>query len=144
MLKAARLSAIRFVQGVISDFDPDAGIGIDYVDWDAHADIKALPNTDLAGLAGFAITDQGNMTEVYFAVVISTYSDPNLLRMVDFTDRFFSAMRAGKRFEILDPADGSSLGWALFTTGTSCSPLSRADVRSTQTITCSAVVAVTD
>ena len=141
MLKAARLSAVRFVQDTLLLFDPAIGIGVSYVDWDDHADMKGLANTDLIGLAGFGITEHTSGTyEVSFAVTIATYNDGYLLRAIDYADTFYSRMVVGQEFEIFNPADGLHLGWAKFTPGTTCNPVNRAEVRSAQTIVASAVI----
>lgn len=143
MLKMARLSTIRFVNETVNSIklSHPSTIPIQYIDWDAHADLKELPDADMIGLSGFGISENEKIYEVVFGLMLCTYNDPNLFRVTDFADTFFKAMMAEQRFRIYDPITGAAANWAVFENGTAVSPVARVEVRPTIQITASALIA---
>lgn len=145
LLMTTRVSAIKFVQDQIAAIQliSPAQQALDYFDWDSHADNKAVPDKDLIGLSGFALTDTTNSAEAYFSVTVATYEDPNLFRMIRYLDVIFEAMRNGRQFKLYHPETGAVVGSANFLSGSSCSPVHRAYVRSTQTLFGTVILSLT-
>ena len=143
MLKVTRLSTIRFINDIIDEIKGSHPTQLDimYQDWDAHADLKELPNKDMIGLSGFGITEDDKTYEIVFGILLCTYNDPNLFRVTDFADVFFRAMHAQKQFPIFNSTTGLKAGVAAFQLGTAVSPVQRVEIRPTIQITASAVVA---
>lgn len=134
MLKAARLSTVRFLREVASEILAADGVGLSYVDWDDHADMNKLPMTDIYGLTGMGITENDKTHEVVFGVTLSTYNDQNLFRMTDMSDLFYRRLRAGTTFSIYDPVTGLEVGKMVFQTGTSAMPVNRVETRAVVSI----------
>lgn len=142
MLIASRLSAIRFVTDVIRYLNTNrtGTMEVLYQDWDAHADLQEMPNADLIGMNGFAITDQDRTHEIVFGVTICTYNDPNVFRLTEFSNEFYKRMRTHKQFPLFDPETASPIGVATFESGTTVTPVARVEVRPTMSISCSALI----
>lgn len=129
MLKAARFSTIRFIRDIAAQLVVPEGIGLNYVDWDAHADVGKLPTSDLYGLTGLGITDNEVTHDLVFGVTLSTYNDQNLFRMTDMTDLYYRRMRALTTFALLDPATGYEVGKIAIERGTTAMPIDRVETR---------------
>jgi hypothetical protein len=142
MIKATRLSTVRFINEVMSGFSPPDGIGLQYIDWDDHADITKLPSGDLIGLNGFGITENDGTFGISFGVGLSSFNDQNLFRLTDYVDVFYRAMCAQKQYPIFHPITGAAVGTATFERGTTASPIARVETRPLYMILAHAVVAM--
>ena len=120
----------------------NGGGGLSYVDWDDHADIEKLPQNDLIGLSGFAITDLEKHHEIFFGVMVASYNDQNLFRMVDYVDTFYRRLLTGKQFNVFHPTSGVKIGVASMERGTAVAPVTRTETRAAQAITASAMLAI--
>lgn len=108
---------------------PDAPI--QFVDWEAHANIQELPDVDALGLTALTITEMSpHFFEVSFAIAVSTYqTDKNLFRLRDYLSKIFELMRPEKQFKIYNSDTAQPLGFLIFTSGTMIAPMSRAEAR---------------
>lgn len=135
MFKITRLSTIRFIN---SHLPPK----VQYVDWDANADITELPSSDIVGLHAFSILNEGKMFSLNFGVTIAVSDDPNLFRMNDYIDRYFNLMLPEKTFLIYNEA-AQPIAKAIFTNGVAVHPVSRFETRVAQSIQASADLTLT-
>lgn len=106
-------------------------IPIEFIDWESHANIHELPNTDLIGPTAITVTElSSQMFEVNFAIAVSSYeSDKNLFRMRDYLSEAFESLRPNKQIGVYDSASAQKVGYLIFTDGTFMSPMSRAETR---------------
>ena len=136
MYAIVRKSCVRMIKETVKPF----GNGIRLFDWDAHAEGQDLPKTDLVGISGFACTLDHPFHDITFSVAIMVHDDPNLGRLIDYTDAFYKRLQAHQKFPIYNP-DGSLTGFeAVIFDGTQAAPMSRVDYRPTMEITVSARV----
>ena len=125
-------SLTHFSNELIAEFRnryPD--FQIEYIDWESHANIHELPDTDLVGPTAITITELSpQMLEVSFAIAVSTYADDkNLFRMRDYLAETFELVRPNKQLRIYDSATAAALGYLVLTDGTFLAPMSRAETR---------------
>lgn len=131
MYEIARNSTTRMVVDTIE------GLDAVYYDWDAHAEATALPDTDLVGLVGFALTQEGKFHDIVCGIGIVTQTDGGLYRLTNLVDLFYNRLAAQARFTIYR-ADGTQVGVATCFDGTTVSPATQVDVRPAQTLSFSA------
>lgn len=133
MFKVVRNSLIRAVMDTLQPRFP----GVQYYEWDAHAEPMDLPKTDLIGLVNFSCQANGGFHDLDFSVAMMTIDDPSLGRMVDYVDLLYARFQPQERFSILLP-DGTDAGFeALIFDGTNASPMGRVDTRPTSEISVS-------
>lgn len=128
-----------FAQSVIEDRKivyPE--VEIDFIDWEAHANIHELPERDLIGLT--AVTFNESEPETFqgsFTLGISTYkNDKNLFRLRNYVGTAFSRMRGTCKIPLYDTENSMQLGWLYIADGTTVMPMTRADVRPLQFVQC--------
>lgn len=131
MYELARKSIMKFVIGTIAALNAEAGAAgtMSYIDFDAHGEVDELPPTDVAGIHQFALTDHANYWEIVFGVTVSSYDDPNLLNLIHYVDRFFSAMGAQQLIPLYDPVSAALVGQFTIYAGTGTTPTERANTR---------------
>ena len=133
MYALARKSTVRMIVDMIENFDRAS-----YYDWDAHAEGADLPKTDLIGLSGFACSLVNPFHDLTFSVAIMVHDDPNLGRLVDYTDRFYNRLLAHQRYPVFMPDGTQDSHEIICFDGTQAAPMSRVDFRPTMEITVSA------
>ena len=136
-------SIVRFSNQLIADFKSVDDTGkLDFIDWESHANIHELPDTDLLGPTALTITEfSPQMFEVNFSIAVSTYStDKNLFRMRSYLGEVFERMRPQKQINVYDSVTAAKLGYMIFTEGTIIAPMSRAETRPWQYIQGSALL----
>lgn len=139
-------SLVSFAQTIIEDrkeLYPD--VLIDFIDWEAHANIHELPDKDLIGLTAVTLTEEDpEMFSGSFTVGISTFAnDKNLFRLRNYVGKAFSEMRPLKRVPLYDAENCLQLGWLHIVDGTTVMPMTKADARPLQFIQCGFVFDVT-
>lgn len=120
------------VNDLIDEFKADyPAIDIQYCDWDAHATVHELPDTDLVGPMALALEEPTpEMFNITFAIGISTHSnDASLFRLRDFAGRVFERMRFGQEIVLYDAQTGAAKAKMFFADGTIMPPITKADVR---------------
>ncbi len=136
MYALVRKSCVRMILDTIQPYVAEVA----YFDWDAHAEGQDLPKADLIGIAGFSCTEDHPFHDITFSVAIMVHDDPNLDRLITYTDLFYQNLRAHCKFPIYNP-DGTMTGFeAVCFDGTQAAPMSRVDFRPTMEITVSARV----
>lgn len=126
-----------FAQGLIADRQllyPD--VPIEFIDWEAHANIMELPETDLIGLTAITLTEESpHMFQGSFTLGVSSFAtDKNLFRLRSYVGKGFSAMRPECKIPFYDEAAASQIGWLYVVDGTTILPMTKADARPLQFI----------
>lgn len=118
---------------------------INFLDWEAHANIHELPNTDLIGSTAVTITeDEPEFFSVSFTLAMSSYADDNgLFRLRDYVNDVFMRLRPGSKIPYCDHQTAAQLGWLHITDGTIVMPMTRADIRPLQFVQCHATLDAT-
>jgi hypothetical protein len=135
--KPLRLSVIRFIKQIAADFmAKHPGSQIEFVDLDAVEDLEKLPAADCMGLSAFALQPDENMADVFFAVALSTWSDPDNLRLIDMVDLACDYLLPGCKVEVwsADPATNPPSGFMVVANDTSIDPVDRDGHRAIQFI----------
>lgn len=99
------------------------------IDWDEHADIHELPNGDLIGPAGCGITTDGSMTEVVFAIGVSTMDDKGLFKLRKMIARIYDRLAPENQIDIYDAATATRVTWMVMARDTSVTPMTKAETR---------------
>lgn len=104
---------------------------IEFIDWEAHANIHELPDTDLIGPTALTITELSpQMFEVNFSIAVSSYeTDTNLFRMRAYLAEAFERLRPTKTVPIFNSETAQKLGYMIITDGSMLAPMSRAETR---------------
>ena len=137
IFKTVRKSTIRFLSQKCKSLD------LIYLDWDDNADITKVPEQNLAGIHGFAVSNDGKLHDFVFGVTVQTMNDPNLFMMTDIVDVFYSAFLPEKSFDVLDDS-GVKIATASFREGAAVHPVNRIENRVTMSIQASFVVNLTE
>ena len=108
---------------------PDSSIM--FVDWEAHANIEELPDTDLIGPTSLVVMEVSpQMFDVNFAIGVSTYStDENLFRLRWYVSQIFSRFRPMKQLKIYDSETAEEFGYLICADGTGAMPMTRSTTR---------------
>jgi hypothetical protein len=119
--------------------DPDNIL--EFVDWEAHANINELPTRDLIGTTAVSFSEEepdvfaGSMT-----IGVSTYAnDQNLFRLRNIVGEVFRQLRPGEKIPFYDHETLMQKGWLYVVNGTTVLPMTKADVRPLQFVQCSFV-----
>lgn len=125
-------SIVNFTNTLIADMRVlHEGVSIEFIDWESHANIHELPDTDLIGPTAITVTEVSpQIVEVGFAIAVSSYStDKNLFRMRSYVSEAFERTRAGKQIKVYDSDTAQPLGYIQLVDGTLLAPMSRAETR---------------
>lgn len=116
---------------------PTATLG--FIDWESHANIHELPETDLIGPTAITFNEiSPQMFEVSFAIAVSTYAtDQNLFRLRDHISRIFERLRVNEQVDVRDSDTALKVGY-LVITESAVLPLTRAETRPFQYVQVSA------
>jgi hypothetical protein len=121
--------------------------GVNYIDWDAHAEIHELPSDDLLmGLSGVSMAQEEDEIQVVFQVGISSQNDPNLFQLRALTGLAYAAFKPETRIDIFNKSDVDSGGdlipvtWMVTTTPLEILPINRAEIRNVQFMNCTALL----
>ncbi|MBD9544260.1 hypothetical protein IB276_32975 [Ensifer sp. ENS04] len=135
-------SLVAFTQSIIEDRKlvyPD--VPIEFVDWEAHANIHELPDQDLIGLTAVTLTEEEvEMFSGSFTIGISSFaSDKNLFRLRNYVGEAFARMRPLSKIPFYDAEACQQRGWLIITDGTTVMPMTKADARPLQFVQCAFV-----
>ena len=136
-------SIVHFSNTLITDLKERRAEGnLSFLDWESHANIHELPDTDLLGPTAFTVLEMSpQMFEITFAIAVSTYSsDKNLFRMRDYLSEAFERMRPNQQIKVFDDRTAQAVGYMIFTDGTMIAPMSRAETRPFQYVQGSALL----
>jgi hypothetical protein len=111
-----------------------------YVDWDAHAQINELPQTNVMGPAGMGMTTENDGSFVAFSIGASTMGDANLFLLRSIMSKLYGALVPETRLSILHPDNGQEVGWMVVKTPVQITPVSKAEIRSVQFINVLALI----
>lgn len=135
-------SLVNFVNDVIDDRkQAHPGEAIEYIDWEAHANIYELPDVDLIGTTAITFTeDEPEVFSGSFTIGVSTYaSDKNLFRLRNYVGEVFRRLRPGSKVPFYDRETLEQRGWLYIVDGTVVMPMTKADVRPLQFVQCQMV-----
>lgn len=132
-------SIVAFTNDIIDDrqtLHPESEI--QFVDWEAHANIQELPDCDLIGTTAVTITeDSADMFSGSFTIGVSTYAtDASLFRLRNYVGEIFKRLQSGSKIAFYDHKTLEQKGWLYVADGTLIMPMTRADVRPLQFIQC--------
>jgi hypothetical protein len=125
-------SLVNFSNVLIADMRSQyTDIPIEFIDWEAHANIHELPDTDLIGPTALTITEVSpQIMEISFAIAASSFaSDKNLFRMRSYITEAYERLRVGKQIDIYNSDTAQKLGYLKLVDGTLLAPMSRAETR---------------
>ncbi|RWB08784.1 MAG: hypothetical protein EOQ39_18775 [Mesorhizobium sp.] len=126
------VSVVKVCQGIIEDVrDLYPDVQVNFIDWEAHANIAELPNSDLIGPTALAFTEQSpGLSDATFAIAASTYADDtNLFRQRKIMSLIFERMRPMKQMKVYDAGSALEKGFMIFTDGTTLVPMTRSEAR---------------
>jgi hypothetical protein len=132
-------SIVAFSNDIIDDRRAKyPGVDIEYVDWEAHANIQELPEGDLIGTTAITFTeDQPELFNGSFTIGVSTYADDsNLFRLRNYVGEVFNRLRPGMKVPFYDHETLEQKGWFHIVDGTIVLPMTRADARPLQFVQC--------
>src|SRR5690606_31998613 len=97
LYESVQMSLTRLVEDFRAQHMPDAA----HVNWDAHANLNELPESDVIGLAGLGLAeDDDKQYEVTFGILMSTYNDATLTRLTRLISRFFAQVAPQTRIQV--------------------------------------------
>lgn len=132
ILPSVWASLVNFSRGIIAEEKAKyPQVPIEFIDWEAHANIHELPDTDLIGPTALTITEHSpQMFEVNFSIAVSSYeTDKNLFRLRDYLSTAFEKLRPLEQIKIYDSATAQEVGYLIMANGTFMAPMSRAETR---------------
>lgn len=143
MIEDVWASVVKVCQEIIQDVKdiyPDNQV--EFVDWEAHANIAELPNCDLIGPTALSLTEQSpGLSDAVFAIAASTYGDDtNLFRQRKIMSMIFERMRPTKQMKIYDAGSALEKGFMVFTDGTTLVPMTRSEARPWQYVQAQALL----
>jgi hypothetical protein len=109
-------------------------LGLEYLDWDAHANIHELPEQDLIGPAGVGMVDEDEEFEIVFGIGASTLHDASLFKIRKIIDHLHSVMRPGMKIPYYDHATATVKSHMIILPGVTVAPMGRTEVRPVQFI----------
>ena len=118
------------------------GVDLEYMDFEAHANIQEMPTSDLIGSTAITFTEEApEIFTMSFTIGVSTYADDeSLFRMRNYVGEIFNRLRPGQHLPFYDHATAAQIGWLVITDGTMVMPMTRADVRPLQWIQCHGII----
>jgi hypothetical protein len=113
-------------------------VTIDYLDWEAHANVQELPDCDLIGSTAITFTeDQPEIFNGSFTIGVSIYADDkSLFRLRNYVGEVFNRLRPGMKIPFYDHKTLEQKGWFHIVDGTIVLPMTRADARPLQFVQC--------
>jgi hypothetical protein len=125
-------SIVKHTQGLITELNTQWPLAsIQFVDWEAHANIEELPDVDLIGPTALTFMEVSpQMYDVNFSIAVSTYkTDENLFRLRSCISKIYESLRPTKQVEIFENGTINSIGYLVCQDGTAILPMSRALTR---------------
>lgn len=128
-------SSVRLVTDTIAEVQT-AGISpsADFINFDAHAEIAEWSNQDLLGISMFSMRLNDALIHLDFAVGVSTYDDPQLLRHIQIMDRLVEKLKPSQTHPVYHADTGARLGWMRTFNGTEVLRMERTESRPIQFI----------
>jgi len=95
------------------------------VNFDAHAGVETLPNSDLIGMASLSFTEDEGLLSIKVMLGISTLNDENNFRLVKLVSELFELLRPNQRLTIYraDTDPEVVAGWMICQDGTTVLPV---------------------
>lgn len=108
-----------------------AGLSADLavVKFDAHADLAELPETDVLGVAQYAVETDGRVFEVTAMIGVSTLGDTNLFRLDQMINDLYGRLLPDRIVPRVDAATGAPVGTLKAMAGTAAFAVARTQVR---------------
>lgn len=119
----------------------EAHPGCQFLDWDEHANIHELPESDLAGPAGIGMVDEGGgLYSIVFSIGVSTQNDPSLFRLRQMMSELYGLLSPGQQIALYDHEQNAPLSWMIVQSPVAVTPVTRTEVRPLQFIELQATV----
>lgn len=122
-------SLIRFGEDFRKANAPDAV----YFDWDAHAQISDIPESDVIGPAGIGLANEGKITQVAFSYGLATVGDTNLFRLREMMSKLYGVLQPEDIVPVYD-TNGNRFSWIVVKSPVTIAPVSKSEVRAVQFI----------
>lgn len=130
-------SLVRFCQAEITELRNDSiSEDLTYYDFDASANVEALPNNDILGLSGFGLDVVGKQFYITTLFCVSTKDDDeNLTRHRKIIGLLMEKLLPTKTIEYVDAEIvDTNLGFMVITDGTGLNPIARSNTRGLQAV----------
>lgn len=126
-------SSVRIVTDLIAEVGP-SGIspGLEFINMDAHAEIAEWPDKDLIGISMFSMRLDEHLIRLDFAIGVSTYEDPQLLRHIQIMDRVVEKLKPATTHPVFHADTAEKLGWMQTFNGTEVLRMERTESRPLQ------------
>lgn len=126
--------ALDKIEAVAADY-PE----LQYLDWDAHAEARELPDKDLLGPAGVGfVEEEVGLWDVTFSIGISTRNDRTLFRLRRLVGSVYADLRPEQKVAVYRLAAAqpnvtpTPLGWIVCQSPCIITPVTRAETRAFQ------------
>lgn len=133
--KIFRTSLIKFCQDSITAMVTANIVPADqlqFVDFDAHAELDKLPDNDILGVANLNWHNDTHFYSVGVQIGVSTFADTNNFRHNDIVDWLEPKLRPTCKIPLVDPTTGAETGWMVVEAGVALAPMFHTDTRSLQ------------
>jgi hypothetical protein len=111
---------------------------LQFLDWDAHGEMRELPDKDLLGPAGVGMVQEDNTFEVTFSIGVSTRNDRSLNRLRRLVSNIYADLRPQQKLHMYRLATAvagtppTPLGWLVCQSPCLITPITRAETRAFQ------------
>ena len=108
-----------------------------YVNWDNHANINELPESDVCGLAGVGMAeDDDDIYSIVFGVAMSTWGDTGGHRLTKLISKMRAQFTKGTRLTVYDPDAMTAVPktWMITVLPLAVTPVQKAEVRAVQSV----------
>lgn len=129
-----KASLFHFCKLVSDQLAIDGVAQLEVFNFDAHADINDLPNSDVIGVAELQLENDLETQELTCMIGVSTLNDTNLLRMDRIVDFVYANLAPGQMLQVVSANNGSPIGWMKVKRGTAVFAVSKTKVRPLQFI----------
>lgn len=122
-------SILRFCTQFATDMQAQGLASMMPINFDAHADINELPESDLIGPKEFGVeTDQGTFV-ISTMIGVSTLNDTNLFRLDKIIDQLFKRLMPDEMIPLVNAETGAQMGWMKAMNGTAVLPVVQTKTR---------------
>jgi len=127
------VSLVRFVKDFIADA-PSFGIDtkIEFVNFDAHAQLTSLPAADVVGISDFSFQLDEKFIHLLCGFGISTLNDVDLMRHIMLLDALFERLKPTKTIPVFDAYTTDKRGWMVVTDDVTLLPMANTETRGAQ------------
>lgn len=128
-LSSIHASLMRFCMDFI-----EANPGLEWVNFDDHANSPSLPAGDLMGPSSLTIEFADKLIQLDVMFGIGVDDDVNLFKLNAYIGRLLELVLPEKRIRVYDADTGYDIGWFIVQNGTRLLPVGNSDAKPIQFI----------